>query len=78
MATFETFSQVVDAFGIGALAQLLGVEESHIRTMKARNSIPPEYWGVIIEAAPSREIEGLTFAALREMRTARFTDAGAA
>jgi len=68
----KTFSEVIDKFGIGPLSSILGVEDSHIRTMKARDSIPPEYWGPIIEAAPERGIDGLDWKLLRSLRDTRF------
>lgn len=68
----QTFTDLIDAFGVAALAKMLGVAESHVRTMKARDSVPPEYWGVLIEKATERGIEGVTYQALRGLRTRRF------
>lgn len=68
----HSFSEIVDRFGIAALAALLKTDESHVRVMKTRDSIPPEYWGALIEAAPERGIDGLTYPLFRELRSARF------
>lgn len=67
----QSFSAVIDAFGIAEIASLLKIDESHARTMKARNSIPPEYWGPLIEEGARRNIH-LTYQMLREMRANRF------
>ena len=65
-----TFSKLIEEVTVPALATLLGVDESHVRTMKARESIPPEYWGLIIESAPQQL--DLTYSKLRAMRRERF------
>lgn len=67
-----TFKEIIDKIGVAPLAELLSVEESHVRTMKARDSIPPEYWGVIIDETSRREIPGISFEVLRQMRANRF------
>ena len=69
----KTFSEIFDKFPVADLASLLGVAESHVRTMKARNSIPPEHWGPILEAAPHYDLGGLSYHALKSMRRERFT-----
>ena len=68
----QTFSQIIDEFGVTELATVLGLEESHIRVMKTRNSIAPEHWGAIIKSRPEGKLEGLTLEALHELRLARF------
>ena len=68
----ESFQEIIDAVGVGALARAFGVEESHIRTMKARNSIPPEYWGDVVTAARAAALANISLEALRKMRSARF------
>lgn len=72
MAGMNTFSDIIDAFGIAVVAEILGIEESHVRVMKARDSIPPEYWGVLIEQAVKRGIKGLDYRRLRRLRAVRF------
>ncbi|WP_040620349.1 hypothetical protein [Rhodovulum sp. PH10] len=69
----KPFSDLIDSIGFEPLAELLGLPESHIRTMKARNSIPPVYWGAIIEAAPSLGFPGLSHAQMRGWRQRRFS-----
>lgn len=46
----NSFREIIDAFGVARLAELLGIAQSHVRTMKVRNVIPPQYWRKIIEA----------------------------
>lgn len=75
-----TFSDIIDSYGAKALADLLGVSESHVRTMKARDSIPPEYWPAIL-AKPPVGLD-LTLDVLVGLRTAKkppshFPDEGA-
>jgi hypothetical protein len=65
----DSFSDLIDEYGIKALAGLLGVNESHVRTMKARNSIPPEYWATLI-ANPPKDTP-LSLEVLMELRTAK-------
>lgn len=55
----NTFSQVIEAFG-GRFAQAIGVEESHARTMKARDSIPSTRWLDTVRAAEHLGVEGIT------------------
>lgn len=69
----DSFASVIDAFGVKVVAELIGVKESHVRVMKTRGSIPAEYWGVLIEAAPERGIEGIDFSLLRRLRTQKFS-----
>ncbi len=64
----NSFKQIIDAFTIKSLAEILGVAESHVRTMRARGSIPPEYWSKIIELAPSNIGVSLTLDGLLEIR----------
>ncbi|PZR88383.1 MAG: hypothetical protein DI537_23890 [Stutzerimonas stutzeri] len=69
----DSFSSVIDAFGVKAVAEVLGLKDSHVRVMKARGSIPAEYWGLLIEAAPERGVDGLDFALFRRLRTEKFS-----
>lgn len=57
----ESFSDVIRALGDPpGFARAVGVAESHARTMKARDSIPPEYWQALVAAAHERGVEGVT------------------
>lgn len=62
----NSFSQVIDAFG-DQFAQAIGIEESHARTMKARNSIPSTYWLRVAKAAEERSLEGVTLESLARL-----------
>ncbi len=70
----NTFVQIIEKFGTTVLAELFRVDESHIRTMKTRNSIPPEYWGILIEEGPKYGARGLSWRRLRALRDARFPE----
>lgn len=69
----NSFASVIDAFGTKNVADLLGVKESHVRVMKARGSIPAEYWGLLIEAAPRFGVDGIDFPLFRRLRSEKFT-----
>lgn len=72
-----SFRAIIDAYGQGRLAQAIGVTESHLRTMRARDSIPSEYWSDLIANAPNT-LQGLTFDVLRGLRRQRFKKGKAA
>lgn len=64
----ETFNAIIEAFGgAGRFGQAIGISYSHARVMKTRGSIPPEYWGRLVEAAMERDIE-ISFKRLTEIR----------
>ena len=67
----DSFAAIIDAFGTAKLAVALGLEESHVRTFRARDSIPPEYWGEVIAASPVHGI-ALTWEKLAALRANRF------
>jgi hypothetical protein len=69
----NNFASVIDAFGVKVVARLLGVKESHVRVMKARGSIPAEYWGILIEAAPQFGLSGIDYPLFRQLRSQKFT-----
>ena len=74
----KTFADLIDAFGPGEMAAVLGISRSHVHTMRARNSIPPIYWGLLVDAAPVRGISDLTHAKCRELREGRLLTSSAA
>lgn len=55
----NSFTEVIEKFG-RQFAGAIGVEESHARTMKARDSIPSSRWMATVEAAQKLGIEGVT------------------
>lgn len=63
----ESFQGIIDHFGEGRIAEALGVAASHVRTMRARNSIPPEYWGKLAALD-----EDLSYELLVKLREERF------
>ena len=72
----RSFADVIFAFGPAKgesnLTKVLKKPDSHIRTLIARDSIPPEYWPRLIEAAPQYGVRGLTYELLAKLRTRRF------
>jgi hypothetical protein len=71
MRRFESFSEIIDAIGIGTLATVFGVPESHVRTMKVRKSIPFDRWPELVKAARDRGFD-LDEGTLRGLRARRF------
>jgi len=67
-----TFRDVIDKFTVTKLAEVLALDESHVRTMKTRNSIAPEHWSAIVAAAAQRGIAGVSHETLLSMRRNRF------
>lgn len=74
----DSFASVIDAFGVKVVAELIGVKESHVRVMKARGSIPAEYWGLLIEAAPEHGVTGVGYPLFRQLRSQKFAPERAA
>jgi hypothetical protein len=70
----NSFSQVIEAFD-GQFAQAIGIEESHARTMKARNSIPSTYWLRVVKAAEERSVIGVTLESLAQLDESRQREA---
>ncbi len=62
----NSFSAVIDAFG-GRFAEAIGVEESHARTMKARDSIPSTRWIATVDAAQRFGVDGVTLDVLARL-----------
>tara|TARA_R110000868_G_scaffold403567_1_gene680956 strand:- start:46 stop:273 length:228 start_codon:yes stop_codon:yes gene_type:complete len=66
----DSFSDIIEAYGAKTLSDLLGVPDTHVRTMKFRNSIPVEHWPAIIAAPPAGQT--ITFDNLMRLRATRF------
>lgn len=62
----NSFSAVIEAFD-GRFAEAIGVEESHARTMKARDSIPSTRWMATVDAAQKYDIRGITLELLARL-----------
>lgn len=62
----NSFSAVIEAFG-GRFAEAIGVEESHARTMKTRDSIPSTRWIATVDAAQRLKIGGITLELLARL-----------
>ena len=62
MKDFVEIIQAWPAPSIRSFADDIGVEYVTAQMMKHRNSISPEYWSLIVEAASDRGIHGVTLA----------------
>lgn len=51
-----------------SFADDLAIKRNHGRVMKARASIPPEYWPVVVRAAEERGIPGISLEVLANLR----------
>ncbi len=59
--TSAKFQEVIDAWpSPRAFADDMGTKDSHVRTMRARDSIPSGLWTTVVERAAVRGIEGVT------------------
>lgn len=65
----NSFRSIIDTLGSGVIAAAIGVPESHVRTMRARDSIPMIYWFDLVEKHPE-----ITFEILRGLRAGRFDE----
>ena len=77
----ESFREIITVIGTAELGKLFGIGTGHVNTMRQRNSIPPEYWALLIERAAQHGItldypqlrawrrEALGRATLRRQRT---------
>lgn len=66
----NTFSQLIDECGgVQAVSDALGVADSHVRVMKARNSIAVDHWPKLIDLAAAKGLEGVTFQSLLALRS---------
>lgn len=46
-----TASDIIEKIGVAELSEAIGKPQSHVRTMKVRNSIPVQYWKETVTAA---------------------------
>jgi len=75
----ETFRDIINAWPSPAeFAEDAGIDAGHARTMRTRNSIPSEYWELLVNGAKRRRIPAITlslFHAVKRSRRARATGA---
>lgn len=68
----DSFSDVIDAFGgPTGFADAIGVPDSHARTMKARDSIPPAHWQRTAAAAIVKNVPGVSLDLLARLAASR-------
>ena len=72
----NTFSDLIDAFTVPVVAEVLGLSRKHVHTMRARKAVPPLHWGALIEAAPRYGIE-LDHTKCRSLYESRVSEAAA-
>jgi hypothetical protein len=63
----NSFSEVIAAFGNSAFAEAIGVEESHARAMRSRDSIPSTRWLATVNGAKKMGIKGVTLDVLARL-----------
>lgn len=63
----NSFSDVIDALGVAKASEILGIPENHVRTLKARDSIPAGYFKRLVDADAGRAA-GITFELLYSLR----------
>jgi hypothetical protein len=69
----RSFIDVINLWPSDAdFARDIHVRPNHLQTMKARKSIPAEYWPALVSAARRRRIPGITLACLASLRTTFF------
>lgn len=75
----NSFQEIIDAWpSVAALAQDLETSDSHVRTMRTRNSIAARFWTRLDAAARKRGIAGVTLERLAELAALNDDAAGAA
>lgn len=68
----DTFSQIIARLGGPAIvASLIEAKHEAVRKMAKRESIPPEYWPALIDAARAKRMSGVTLAKLSRLRKPR-------
>lgn len=66
----QTHRDVIQAFGGPTpFAAALGLKVPTAQSMYERDSISPDYWERVSEAAKAKRLRGVTYAALGRMRT---------
>lgn len=65
----NSFPEVIAAFG-KQFADALGIEDSHARAMKSRESIPSSRWIDTVNAAKKLGIKGVTLDTLARIEAA--------
>lgn len=57
----RSFRDIINSWpNVAAFAEDVGKSDTHVRTMRRRNSIPFPYWDAVIEGAQRRELSPVT------------------
>lgn len=64
---YASHASIIDELTVSRVADAAGVDASHVRTMKARDSIPPAYWQSVVAAAVAAGVEGVSFEVLARL-----------
>jgi hypothetical protein len=69
----RSFAQIIEADfgGIAKYAKAVGLEYQTAAAHKARDNIPPEYWGRVVDAAKTHNIDSITLETLAAAVTPR-------
>jgi hypothetical protein len=75
-APINDFSTLIDRLGVEQTARACRTNEGHVRAMKTRRSISPDYWPPIITLAARRRLPGVDWSFLSALRRKRFRKRG--
>ena len=71
-----TFQEVIDAWpSTRAFGEDVGTTDSHVRTMRARDSIPSGFWAVLVKKAALRGHREITLELLAAIAKAKRSEA---
>lgn len=69
----QTFKDVIEKWpSISEFGSDIGVDDTHARTMKQRDSIPAKYWVRVVEGAQRRKIDGVSHEVLAHLSSQEF------
>ena len=63
----QTFSDIIEKFGYAKLAGALGRPEGTVSSWKTRDSIPPDAWSALVEAAAHHGVVGVSLDVLAKL-----------
>jgi hypothetical protein len=63
----ESFTALIDRFGIGPFAEVIGVSYGAAKQMRRRSSVAAVYWPPLLEAAKQRGWDDVTAETLTKL-----------
>jgi hypothetical protein len=68
----DSYIAIIDQWpSIAAFGRDIGVKDVTARAMRARDSIPPEFWTRLVVAAERRRLAGVTYELLAQIAARR-------